>query len=578
MSKFWSVFGPIKFEVRGQILVPGGQNLRVPRLDFGLFGVRGQKFFWGPGLIPTQTLQGSERNFLKALWLRESDRSHEGPTAVQPKLTKLVRILTFWQKFYQILRKFSRNFLMILMIFEILSWPRWVLDDLWCLRASSISVFLDCVARGSEVGNFGFLAILTFWLLGFLKNSGNLAEIFHHNFWLWGVISWRVRLEVQRSNFGFWVILGHFWHFWLMICHLFWSNFGHFGHFGRFLGQPGVREGLARWRKDPQRAAEGLAGSGRGQGPRSGGLRVGFWLFWSSGVKIWGSEVKILGRWVPGVKIWGSGSPKSPSGGSWGSRPLGPKLRGPGQRDVLVFLGSQNLGDPKRFWPGSKFEVGSKLVPDFGQNLLGQGRGKIWGPGVDFGHFGPFWDILGPCPESGKIWSGLMDPSKRWLYARDFWSESGRRVIWGQNLTEVSSLGGSILAILGDFGILVILGDFGSAGSGRVWPDGWILTQGRGQRAAEVLAGVWEGSGTEVWRGSRVRFWPFWVPRGVPGIKIWGSGSILVPGVKNLRGQEVRFFGPGVKIWGWGSGVGFWSILGHFGTFLGPCPESGKLD
>ena len=45
------------------------------------------------------------------------------------------------------------------MIFEILSWD---LDGSWMTsgcRSSSISVFLDCVARGPEDGNFVFLAI-----------------------------------------------------------------------------------------------------------------------------------------------------------------------------------------------------------------------------------------------------------------------------------------------------------------------------------------------------------------------------------------------------------------------------------
>ena len=52
------------------------------------------------------------------------------------------------------------------MIFEILSWD---LDRSWtasrCLSSSN-SVFLDCVARGPEDGNFGFLAIFDnfdFW-------------------------------------------------------------------------------------------------------------------------------------------------------------------------------------------------------------------------------------------------------------------------------------------------------------------------------------------------------------------------------------------------------------------------------
>ena len=90
-----------------------------------------------------------------------------------------------------------------------------------------------------------------------------------------------------------------------MICHLFDQILVIFGHFWSILGRSGVREGLARWWRDPAKGswepgrvlgevrAEVGEGSGsdfghfgpRGQNLRVRGqifgLRVGFWPFWA---------------------------------------------------------------------------------------------------------------------------------------------------------------------------------------------------------------------------------------------------------------------------------------------------------
>ena len=80
-----------------------------------------------------------------------------------------------------------------------------------------------------------------------------------------------------------------------MICHLFDQILVIFGHFWSIFGRSGVREGLARWWRGRQRAAEGLTGSWEGSGTEVGegsgqilaifgpqGSKFGrFWPFWA---------------------------------------------------------------------------------------------------------------------------------------------------------------------------------------------------------------------------------------------------------------------------------------------------------
>ena len=151
------------------------------------------------GILGSWSLSDPDRSGLREISLKKPVMAEgawvPGPMRVWwplgPKLTKLVKILTFWQNFVKFWENFHEFLTWILMIFEILSWD---LDRSWmtsgCL-SSSISVFLDCVARGWRMEIWIFGHFWPFWLLGFW-NFWNLAEIFHRNFWLWGVISWRV--------------------------------------------------------------------------------------------------------------------------------------------------------------------------------------------------------------------------------------------------------------------------------------------------------------------------------------------------------------------------------------------------
>ena len=128
---------------------------------------------------------------------------------------------------------------------------------------------------------------------------------------------------------------------------------------------------------------------------------------------------------------------------------------------------------------------------------LGKGQGPR--PGSDFGRFWSILTIFETLSRIRKFWSGLRDLSKRRLYARGFWSESGREGNFGvKNLTEVSSLGGQFWpfwAILGDFGHFWTI--LGRSGVREGSDDG----RGTLQRAAEGLAGAGERSGTEVGEG-----------------------------------------------------------------------------
>ena len=233
MSKFWSVLA--KFEVRGQILVPGSK-FEGPRVEQVILAIL-VHFGSRPQSDPDRS--GSDRNFQKArLWLKEPDRSHEGLMAAGTKIDEIGQILRF-DKILSNFEKFSRF------------WQFWRFLKFWLgprqgpgwplMPQPSISVFLDCVwPEGQRT------EILDFW------------SIFDHfDFWDFEIseiwlkfsiitfgceeLSWRVGSRSWGRIFRILAILGHFWHFWLMICHPLIKFLVIFGHFGRFWGPQGPR-------------------------------------------------------------------------------------------------------------------------------------------------------------------------------------------------------------------------------------------------------------------------------------------------------------------------------------------------
>ena len=153
----------------------------------GVKNLRVQRSFWSFWVIlgvlasdPTQIAQGSDRNFLKSLTMaEESDRSHEG---LDGRWDQNWRNWSEFWHFDKILSNFEKIFTNFDNFWWFLKFWVWDLDRSWmtsgCL-SSSISVFLDCVVRGSEDGNFGFwpfLTILTFGILKFLKFGWNFPS------------------------------------------------------------------------------------------------------------------------------------------------------------------------------------------------------------------------------------------------------------------------------------------------------------------------------------------------------------------------------------------------------------------
>ena len=64
----------------------------------------------------------------------------------------------------------------------------------------------------------------------------------------------------------------------------------------------------------------------------------------------------------------------------------------------------------------------------------GHGQGPGRGRGLDFGHFGPFWDIFGPCPESENFDQGSGTSQKDGSMPGDFGQNLNGRVILGSKI------------------------------------------------------------------------------------------------------------------------------------------------
>ena len=248
---------------------------------------------------------------------------------------------------------------------------------------------------------------------------------------------------------------------------------------------------------------------------------------------------------------------------------------------------------------GSSELAGSREVRDWGSEE---------GSWVNFGHFGPQVTLGGPSSEIKKFLAVSLGTSQKRVRGR-FFQDLDFGPFWHFWLRFHRFLRSNFT------GFWVILGDFGSEGVRKgVWTDGggtrqraWLLGQGK-------IGRVWDGSRDRGLGGAWGQFWPFWGP----GVKIWGSGQILVSGVKiwgardpaglrvqNLR-VRVKIFPQGqiwgsrsrVKIWGprsdfwsqgqnegpdsevpdfWGPRVKIWGVrgsdFGHFLGFFGPSPD-----
>ena len=314
-SKFW-LFGKILIRFWSKIWGQGqifGPRVKIwGPIDFGTIWIL------GPGPRPDPNHSGLRSKFPKKPgygW-----RSLTGPTRVRqppgPKLTKLVKILTFWSKFCQILKNFHSEILMILVILKF--WVGTSTGPGWPLDASAplSRYFRLC---GQRAGGRKFWILTIFDILTF--RDFEISEI-----WLkFSIITFGCEeLSREGSAQGPGQFSG-FWPFWAILTFLT-DDLSPFDQILVILvilvdfgSVQGVREGLARWWRDPQRAAQepGRVWGG-GQGPgREGSVDFGHL---DSGVKIWGpGQILVQGRgfWSQGQNLR-SGSIWSIFRGFWG--------------------------------------------------------------------------------------------------------------------------------------------------------------------------------------------------------------------------------------------------------------------
>ena len=468
---------------------------------------------------------------------------------------------------------------------------------------------------GVSFGHFGHFR--TFWdpVQGrsekILGSSGDLKKMAY---------AWDFDQDLDRR-----VILGS--KIWLRFHRLrvnfwpFWAVFGNFGHLV-ILGQ-GVREGLVRWRKTLQRAAWlSLGVRDRGQDQVRGWLRgQGF-----SESGIW-SRVKIgEGQGGPRSDFWSQGQNLRVEGGQilgrfgsfWDLVPESEKisaisLRGPLKRwlyardfgqdlDRRVILGSFDwgfkiwgqFGHLGGFWailailvdfgsmrgPGGVWRNGGgtqQRAAEGGVKFLRRGQVRIRERGQILVIFGQFWDILDPKNPKNLDLNGLRDLSKRWLYARDFWSGFGQEGPFRDQKFDLRFHRLRVnFSILDDFGTILIFVDFGSIrvqeGFGRwrrdpakgSWGPGWVWGRGQGPRSnlrrlGQILAIL----GPQGWN-LRVR-----------GQNLRVRGQIL--GSFWSQGQNL---GSGGSKSGQGQGSWILAIWGHLGPFgaLGSDPDHLRSD
>ena len=185
-----------------------------------------------------------------------------------------------------------------------------------------------------------------------------------------------------------------------------------------------------------QRAAQSLAGSGEGQGPRSGGLRVRFWPFWPQGQNLrvrgqnfWSQGSKFEGQEGPGskfgpeVKIWGF---EGPRGRFWPFLvPLGSKF-GSIFVEILAYGGR---------WHPARQPIWTCQKHGSSQGLCLSIRDRVQADLTDFRQFwGQFWSILaGFWQNFGSVVGRSLvqnpplasDPIFRVEGPKSFWDFSG---------------------------------------------------------------------------------------------------------------------------------------------------------